>query len=45
MTHITENHIEKLAIELLEALGKQYIYAPNIAPDSETPEREPFERF
>ncbi len=40
---ITENAIENLAIELLEKQGFHYIYAPSIAPDSETPERESFE--
>ncbi|MBU1657823.1 type I restriction endonuclease subunit R [bacterium] len=40
---ITENEIELFAIELLEKLGFEYIYAPNIAPDSETPMRESFE--
>ncbi len=40
---ITESAIEKFAIELLEKRGCQYIYAPSIAPDSETPERESFE--
>ena len=43
MTKITENEIELFAIELLEKLGFEYIYAPNIAPDSETPMRESFE--
>lgn len=43
MTRITENHIEQLAIERLEALGYQYIYAPDIAPDSENPERNSYE--
>lgn len=40
---ITENAIEEFAIELLEKSGYQYIYAPDIAPDSETPERQSFE--
>ena len=40
---ITESAIEKFAIELLEKQGYQYIYAPSIAPDSDTPERESFE--
>ena len=35
MTKITENNIEEFTIELLERLGYQYIYAPDIAPDSE----------
>ncbi|MBE0513419.1 type I restriction endonuclease subunit R [Sulfurimonas sp.] len=43
MTKITENEIELFAIELLERLGFEYIYAPNIAPDSQTPMRESFE--
>lgn len=30
---ITENTIEEFAIKLLERLGYEYIYAPNIAPD------------
>lgn len=40
---ITENAIEEFAIELLEKAGYQYIYAPDIAPDSATPERQSFE--
>ncbi|MDF2382184.1 HsdR family type I site-specific deoxyribonuclease [Nostoc ellipsosporum NOK] len=44
MTRISENHIELLAIERLEALGYEYIYGPDIAPDSETPERSSFEQ-
>ena len=32
---ITENTIEKFAIEFLEKQGCQYIYAPYIAPDSD----------
>ncbi len=36
MTKITENTIEKFSIELLEHLGYGYIYAPDIAPDSES---------
>ncbi len=42
-TKITESAIEKFAIELLEKHGCQYIYAPSIAPDGETPERESYE--
>jgi hypothetical protein len=34
MNKITENEIELFAIELLEKQGYNYIYAPNIAPDS-----------
>jgi len=43
MSKITESEIEKFAIELLERQGYEYIYGPDIAPDSETPERESFE--
>jgi len=43
MTKITENTIEKFTIELLEHLGYQYIYAPDIAPDGEKPERNSYE--
>lgn len=34
MNKITESEIEKFAIELLEKQGYQYVYAPDIAPDS-----------
>lgn len=40
---ITESSIETFAIELLEKQGYHYIYGPDIAPDSETPERASFE--
>ena len=40
---ITESEIENFAIELLEKQGYQYIYAPDIAPDSASPERNRFE--
>jgi len=40
---ITESEIEQFAIKLLEKQGYQYVYAPNIAPDSDTPERNRFE--
>ena len=40
---ITESEIEEFSIELLEKLGYQYIYAPDIAPDGKKPERESFE--
>ena len=43
MTQITESNIETFAIELLKNQGYQYIYAPDIAPDSDTPERARFE--
>lgn len=45
MTRITENIIEAFAIELFDKLGYEYIYAPNIAPDGETPERESYEHI
>lgn len=44
MTRITEHSIEAFAIELLDKLGYEYIYAPNIAPDGELPERETYEQ-
>lgn len=40
---ITESVIETFAIELFEKLGYQYVYGPDSAPDSETPEQERFE--
>lgn len=43
MTRITESDIEQLAIELLEKQGFQYIYAPEIAPDGERPERQAYD--
>jgi type I restriction enzyme R subunit len=42
MTRITENIIESFAIELLEKLGYEYIYAPDIAYDGENPERDSY---
>lgn len=43
MNRITENTIESFAIELLVQLGYEYIYAPEIAPDGENPERNSYE--
>lgn len=43
MTKITENDIELLAIEQLESLGYNYVYAPDIAHDGKTPERTSYE--
>lgn len=43
MTKITESEIETFTIELLEKQGYHYIYGPDIAPDSDTPERSSFE--
>lgn len=39
---LNENAIELLAIERLEALGYEYVYGGDIAPDSASPERESF---
>jgi len=36
---ITEDAVEQMAIEILEAQGFSYIYGPTIAPDGELPER------
>lgn len=44
MSRITENIIESFTIELLEKLGYQYLYGPDIAPDAEQPERDTFEQ-
>jgi len=44
MTRITENIIEAFAIELLDKLGYEYVYAPNIAFDGENPERESYQQ-
>ncbi len=43
MERLTENAIEAFAIKLFERLGYSYIYAPEIAPDSERPERSRYE--
>lgn len=42
MARLIESDIEELAIKLFENLGYRYIYAPDIAPDSDTPERKSF---
>lgn len=42
MTKLTESDIEKLAIELFQKLGYEYIYAPDIAPDGDNPKRQSF---
>ncbi len=39
MTRLTESAIEEFAIKLFERLGYEYIHAPDIAPDSDRPER------
>jgi type I restriction enzyme R subunit len=43
MTRLIENDIELLAVQRLKSLGFQYIYAPDIAPDGESPERSSYE--
>ncbi len=43
MHKLVENDIELFTIELLQHLGYQYIYSPDIAPDGEKPERKTFE--
>ena len=42
MSYITESKIEEYTIQLLEELGYEYIYAPDIAPDSSNPQRTSF---
>jgi len=44
MTKLFEDHIEQFAIEQLKALGYDYIYAPEIAPDGTNPERENYQQ-
>lgn len=39
MERLTENAIEAFAIKLFERLGYSYVYAPEITPDGERPER------
>lgn len=39
---LTESRIEDFAIELFKKLGYEYIYAPDIAPDSDNPLRQSF---
>ena len=43
MTRINENIIEEFAIKQLKRLGYEYLYAPDIAPDTERAERESYE--
>ena len=43
MQRITENTIEEFAIKLLEHLGYEYVYAPDIAPDTPKSERGSYE--
>lgn len=39
MSRLTESAIEEFAIKLFESLGYSYLYAPDIAPDGDKPER------
>ncbi len=39
MSKLTESAIEDFALKLFERLGYSYVYAPDIAPDGEHPER------
>lgn len=43
MNKLAENTIEEFSIKLLESLGYQYIYAPDISHDGERPERNSYE--
>ncbi|QUL37813.1 type I restriction endonuclease subunit R [Erythrobacter sp. JK5] len=42
MNKLTESEIEEFAISLLERQGYDYLYAPEIAPDGDRPERASF---
>ena len=44
MTKLFEDHIEQFAIEQLQALGYDYLYAPEIAPDGTHSERENYQQ-
>ncbi|MBW1823580.1 MAG: type I restriction endonuclease subunit R [Deltaproteobacteria bacterium] len=39
---ITESEVEQLTLDILEELGYKTIYAPDIAPDGEHPERQSY---
>lgn len=39
MSYISENKIEDFTIQLLNNLGYEYLYGPDIAPDSANPQR------
>jgi type I restriction enzyme R subunit len=45
MPLLNENIIESFSIELLQRLGYEHIYGPDIAPDAENPERDSFEQI
>lgn len=40
MTRLIESEIEEFAISVLERLGYDYVYAPDIAPEGEHQERQ-----
>ena len=42
MSYMIESKIEEYAIKLLESMGYDYLYGPDIAPDSLSPERSTF---
>lgn len=42
MTKLTESEIETYTLELLDKQGWEWLYGPNLAPDSDKPERESF---
>lgn len=42
---LTETAIEDFAIQLFVRLGYTHLYAPNIAPDSTTPERSHYDEI
>jgi type I restriction enzyme R subunit len=44
MSRLTESAIEEFALKLFERLGYNYLYAPEIAPDGERPERAAFDQ-
>jgi type I restriction enzyme R subunit len=41
--NLNESSIEQFAIELLKSLGWEYVFAPDIAPDGKSPERNSYE--
>ncbi len=42
MTYLTENAVEQMALEQLQALGWQTAFGPDIAPDGAQPEWESY---
>ena len=42
MSYMTESKIEEYTIHLLEGFGYGYLYGPEVAPDSSSPERSTF---